>query len=71
MHGRRLQDLLRSHPFGTGGQGWVTLEMEKGRTEEEIGLLNALIDFAFYCGTGVHTEAGLGQTRRIAPRRDL
>jgi hypothetical protein len=56
-------------PFGTGGQGWVTLEMEKGRTEEEIGLLNALVDFAFYCGTGVHTEEGLGQTRKIDPRR--
>ena len=56
-------------PFGTGGQGWVTLEMEKGRTEEEIGLLNALVDFAFYCGTGVHTEEGLGQTRKIGPRR--
>jgi hypothetical protein len=56
-------------PFGTGGQGWVTLEMEKGRTEEEIGLLNALVDFAFYCGTGLHTEEGLGQTRKIGPGR--
>ena len=55
-------------PYGAGAQGWVTLEIEKGRTEREIGLLNALIDFAFYCGTGLHTEAGLGQTRRISAR---
>ena len=55
--------------FGTGCQGWVTLEMARGRTEEEIGIMNALIDFAFYCGTGLHTEDGLGQTRRTAPRQ--
>lgn len=52
-------------PFGPGAQGWVTVEMEKGRTEEEIALFNGLIDFAFYCGTGLHTEEGLGQTRRM------
>jgi hypothetical protein len=52
-------------PFGPGSQGWVKLEMEKGRTEGEIGLFNALLDFAFYCGTGLHTEEGLGQTRRM------
>ncbi len=52
-------------PFGPGSQGWVKLEMEKGRTEEEIALFNGLIDFAFYCGTGAHTDEGLGQTRRM------
>lgn len=51
-------------PFGVGSQGWITLEMEKGRTEEEIALFNALVDFAFFCGTGLHTDEGLGQTRR-------
>jgi len=49
---------------GPGFQGWVALEMEKGRSEEEIHLFNALIDFTFYCGTGLHTDEGLGQTRR-------
>ncbi|HME44745.1 MAG TPA: CRISPR system precrRNA processing endoribonuclease RAMP protein Cas6 [Syntrophorhabdales bacterium] len=49
---------------GAGFQGWVTLEMEKGRAEEEIQTFNALTDFAFYCGTGLHTDEGLGQTRR-------
>jgi CRISPR/Cas system endoribonuclease Cas6 (RAMP superfamily) len=52
-------------PFGPGAKGWVTVEMEKGRTEQEIALFNGLIDFAFYCGTGLHTEEGLGQTRRM------
>jgi len=52
-------------PYGPGAQGWVRLEMEKGRTEEEIALFNGLIDFAFFCGTGLHTDEGLGQTRRM------
>jgi hypothetical protein len=50
---------------GTGFQGWVALEMEKGRSEEEIQTFNALVGFAFYCGTGLHTDEGLGQTRRV------
>jgi CRISPR/Cas system endoribonuclease Cas6 (RAMP superfamily) len=43
----------------------MALEVEKGRTEEEIGLFNTLIDYAFFCGTGMYTDAGLGQTRRL------
>ncbi len=49
---------------GPGFQGWVSLEIERGRSEEEIQLFNALLDFAFYCGTGLHTDEGFGQTRR-------
>ncbi len=52
-------------PYGVGMEGWVTLEMEKGRTEQEIAFFNTLVDFAFYCGTGVRTDEGLGQTRRM------
>ncbi len=52
-------------PYGKGAQGWMALEMETGRTEEEIRLFNGLIDYAFFCGTGLHTDAGLGQTRRM------
>lgn len=51
--------------FGLAFQGWIDLEIAKGRTENEIALLNMLCDFSFYCGTGVQTEKGLGQTRRI------
>ncbi len=54
--------------YGKGAQGWVALEMDKGRTEEEIRLFNALIDYAFFCGTGMHTDAGLGQTRRLSAK---
>ncbi len=54
--------------FGVGAEGWVTLEMERGRTEQEIAFFNTLIDFAFYCGTGAHTDEGLGQTRRWEKR---
>ena len=54
--------------LGAGFRGWVALEMEKGRSEEEIQAFNALVDFAFYCGTGLHTDEGLGQTRRAAVR---
>jgi hypothetical protein len=49
---------------GPGCQGWIALELAKGRPEEEIQTFNALVDFAFYCGTGLHTDEGLGQTRR-------
>jgi len=51
--------------FGIGGQGWVTLGMGRGMTEEYIGLVNCLVDFSFYSGTGLHTDVGLGQTRRM------
>jgi hypothetical protein len=54
--------------YGPGAQGWVTLEAEKGRTEEELRLFNALLDFAFFSGTGLHTDEGLGQTRRLEPK---
>ncbi len=55
-------------PYGAGAEGWVALEMEKGRTEQEIALFNTLVDFAFYCGTGAHTDEGLGQTRKMEER---
>jgi CRISPR/Cas system endoribonuclease Cas6 (RAMP superfamily) len=54
---------------GPGAKGWVILEMEKGRTEQEIALFNTLADFAFYCGTGLHTDEGLGQTGRMEARK--
>ncbi len=49
---------------GPGCQGWIALELTTGLPEEEIRTFNALVDFAFYCGTGLHTDDGLGQTRR-------
>jgi CRISPR-associated endoribonuclease Cas6 len=57
----------RTH-YGAAFQGWVDLEMEQGRSEGEIKMFNALCDFAFYCGTGLHVQEGLGQTRRGKPQ---
>lgn len=50
--------------YGAGFQGWAALEMSKGRPEEDIRMFNTLLDFAFYCGTGLYTDKGLGQTER-------
>ena len=33
--------------------------------EEMVRRLNALADYALYCGTGHHTTRGMGQTRRV------
>lgn len=55
--------------FGLAFQGWIDLEIAKGRTENEIAVLNMLCDFSFYCGTGLQTGRGLGQTRRVARER--
>jgi CRISPR/Cas system endoribonuclease Cas6 (RAMP superfamily) len=55
-------------PFGVGGQGWITIDVGRGMTEEYIGLINSLVDFAFYSGTGLHTDEGFGQTRRMTGR---
>lgn len=55
--------------FGLAFQGWIDLEIERGRTENEIAILNMLSDFSFYCGTGLETHRGLGQTRRLSRER--
>ncbi len=34
-------------------------------TGDELRTLNALADFAFFCGTGVKTTMGMGQTRKL------
>jgi hypothetical protein len=56
--------------YGLAFQGWIDLEIAKGRTENEIAILNMLCDFSFYCGAGAHTDRGLGQTRQV-PRERL
>ena len=56
-------------PFGTysetGFEGWCTIEIGEDAPEEAVRELNALADFAFYCGTGAKTTMGMGQTRRL------
>ena len=34
-------------------------------SDESLKALNALADFAFFCGTGAKTTMGMGQTRRL------
>jgi hypothetical protein len=50
---------------GTGSQGWLALDIKKGHTEDEVRAFNALLDFSFFCGTGMYTDFGLGQTKRM------
>ena len=49
-----------------GFEGNCTLEMAERMPDEAAGSLNALADFAFYCGTGAKTTMGMGQTRRAS-----
>jgi CRISPR/Cas system endoribonuclease Cas6 (RAMP superfamily) len=50
---------------GVGFEGRVSLELDKGLSEEAIRLFNLLVDYASYCGTGLYTNEGLGQTGRL------
>lgn len=66
VEAHRLQ--TRALPFGDfqsngfiGTCRYHILENEAGYIRQ----LNALADFAFYCGTGAKTTMGMGQTRRL------
>jgi CRISPR-associated endoribonuclease Cas6 len=54
---------------GVGFEGRVSLELDKGMSEETIRQFNLLVDYAFYCGTGLYTNEGLGQTGRLRKGR--
>ena len=49
----------------TGFVGECTFELPADFDEDSLKTINALADFAFYCGTGAKTTMGMGQTRRI------
>ena len=51
----------------TGFEGDCTFELPADSDEHTIKTINALADFAFYCGTGAKTTMGMGQTRRLQP----
>lgn len=36
-------------------------------SRSEFQIVSTMVDYAFYCGTGIHTELGLGQTRTERP----
>ena len=48
-----------------GFEGVCTFEVKEEIGEQLLRQINALADFAFYCGTGAKTTMGMGQTRRI------
>lgn len=47
-----------------GFTGRCQFELSQDTPEEVVIDLNALADFAFYCGTGAKTTMGMGQTNR-------
>ena len=48
-----------------GFEGNCVFELPDDFDEDALKAINALADFAFYCGTGAKTTMGMGQTRRI------
>lgn len=52
-----------------GFEGRCTVEIAEEMPKEAARSLNALADFAFYCGTGAKTTMGMGQTQRIMSAR--
>jgi CRISPR-associated endoribonuclease Cas6 len=53
-----------------GFTGRCTFELDRNIPQEVVVALNALADFAFYCGTGAKTTMGMGQTRRARGARN-
>lgn len=68
----RLEVATQSHMFETyihiGCVGRVQYRVAKriSGNRERIRQLNALADYAYFCGTGHKTTQGMGQTRRLA-----
>ena len=54
-----------------GFTGRCRIELDRNTPEEVVLALNALADFAFYCGTGAKTTMGMGQTRRVRGARNM
>ncbi len=64
---------LRSRPAREGGtpvtrfSGSASFRLRGRHPETALKGLNALADYAFFCGTGSDTDRGRGMTRRIGP----
>lgn len=54
-----------------GFQGKCTVDIAGELLGNAVRSLNALADFAFYCGTGAKTTMGMGQTRRLNDDRPV
>jgi CRISPR/Cas system endoribonuclease Cas6 (RAMP superfamily) len=62
---------LRMRMFEEGRQsvpgfvGSASIRLQGRHPESVIKGLNVLADYAFFCGTGIGTQRGMGLTRRI------
>jgi len=45
--------------------GWCQFVLIGRHHEKHIKEFNLLADYSFYCGTGDHTDLGMGVTRRL------
>lgn len=52
-----------------GFSGACRFEIDRAFPEDKVTCINALADFAQFCGTGAKTTMGMGQTRRISSAR--
>jgi CRISPR-associated endoribonuclease Cas6 len=71
----RYQLETRFLDFGSyqevGFSGRCRFLLNRNTPEEIVTGINALADFAFYCGTGAKTTMGMGQTRRVKGARNV
>jgi CRISPR-associated endoribonuclease Cas6 len=68
----RIQRRLSADEEGAvpGFVGSAKFRLAGRHPESILKGLNALADYAFFCGTGIGTERGMGLTRRILERGD-
>jgi CRISPR-associated endoribonuclease Cas6 len=64
LHTRR-HDLGRSSPVGFVGRVIFVITEARKLNQADVWRLNALADYAEFCGTGRKTTQGMGQTRRL------
>ena len=48
-----------------GFSGVCRFEIDKNVNDDKLAMINALADFAQFCGTGAKTTMGMGQTHRV------
>lgn len=64
---RRLSEEGRESVPGFVGS--ATIQLQGRHPESVLKGLNVLADYAFFCGTGIHTGRGMGLTRRILEQK--
>jgi CRISPR-associated endoribonuclease Cas6 len=48
-----------------GYSGACRFEIDRNLSDDKVAFINALADFAQFCGTGAKPTMGIGQTRRV------